>query len=249
VSTDDDWQLWGRLDPYFGVITDERFGRGRLTAESLDEFFRVGEAELREILSDCARHVGVVTTRRSLDFGCGVGRLLIPLAEVSEYCVGVDVADAMREETARNCAKFGRTNVRLIRSLDELAEDEDPFTFIHCYIVLQHIDPERGLGIIAALLRRLAPGGAAALHVTYARAKYPRSFGVPPLGRRITRELRATLLRLARWFGQREPQMQMNSYNMNRVLFLAQQYGVRNGGFRFTNHAGHLGMILFLKRD
>jgi 2-polyprenyl-3-methyl-5-hydroxy-6-metoxy-1,4-benzoquinol methylase len=249
VSTDEDWQLWGRRNPYFGVITDERFVRDKLTPESLDEFFRVGKAELCEILADCNRHLGEVTTRRSLDFGCGVGRLLIPLAEVSEYCVGVDVSDAMREETARNCEKFGRTNVRLVRSLEQLAAREEPFTFIHCYIVLQHIDPERGLGIIASLLQRLERGGAAALHVTYARAKYPRNFGALPLDRRIAREIRTTLSRLTRRFGEREPQMQMNSYNMNRVLFLAQQYGVRSGGFRFTNHAGHLGAILFLKRD
>ena len=249
LSTDREWQIWGERDPYFAVLTHDRFRRQRLTPESLDEFFRIGRAELAEILADCRRHVGEFSTRRTLDFGCGVGRLLIPLAEVSESCVGADISDAMRAEALRNCMKFGRENVRLVKTLDELGQDVEPFSFISSYIVLQHIEPRRGLGIIAALLGRLAKGGAAALHVTYARRKYAYNLGAQPPGRRMLRGVGRQLSRLAGRVSGAEPEMRMHPYDLNRVLFLCQQHGVQAGGFRFTDHAANLGALLYLKRD
>jgi SAM-dependent methyltransferase len=249
MSTDTDWQAWGVRDPYFGVLAHERFRRERLTPESFEEFFRSGREEISEILADCRRHVGELVTQRTLEFGCGVGRLLIPLSEISGLCVGVDISAAMREEAALNCTRFGRSNVQLVRSLHDIAGTEGGFTFIYSYIVLQHIDPERGLDIVATLLRRLDKGGCAALHLTYGRSKYRNNLGAQPLGRRLARRIRRPLSRLSRRIGNRDPEMQMNAYDMNRVLFLAQQQGVTNGGFRFTDHAGHLGVILFLKRD
>jgi hypothetical protein len=65
MSTDSDWQAWGEKDPYFGVLAHERFRRARLTPGSLEEFFQIGAQEMSEILADCRRHVGEVSTRRS----------------------------------------------------------------------------------------------------------------------------------------------------------------------------------------
>jgi SAM-dependent methyltransferase len=249
MSTDGDWQAWGERDPYFGVLAHERFRRGQLTPESLDEFFRLGREEVSEILAECRRHVGEVSTRRVLEFGCGVGRMLIPLSEVSERCVGVDISDAMREEAARNCSRFKCGNVQLVSSLEEAAREGAGFTFIYSYIVLQHIDPQRGLGIVAALLKCLEKGGCAALHLTYARSKYRDNLGAQPFGRNLMRRIRRPFSRLSRRIRDRDPEMQMNMYDINRVLFLAQEHGVRSGGFRLTDHTGHLGVILYLKRE
>ena len=248
MSTDDDWQAWGERDPYFGVLTHDRFRRAQLTPESLEAFFRIGREELGEILTDCRRHVGELSLRRTLDFGCGVGRLLIPLAQQSESCVGVDISAGMLEEAARNCAKFGCRNVRLVRELGEIPAVEGGFSFVHCYIVLQHIAPRRGLGLLGALLERLEPGGAAALHLTYARSRYAYNFGAQPPVRRVLRELGRPLARLAHRLRGGDPAMPMHPYDLNRVLFLVQQHGMESGGFRLTDHAGNLGAILFLRR-
>jgi SAM-dependent methyltransferase len=248
MSTDEDWQAWGERDPYFGVLAQERFRRAQLTPQALEAFFQIGRQEFAEILAECRAHVGEFSLERTLDFGCGAGRLLIPLAEVSGLCVGIDVSDAMRVEAARNCANFGRANVQLARSLEELGAAAAQFSFIHSYIVLQHIAPRRGLKIIAALLARLAPGGAAALHLTFARSKYGATLGRPPHLRRISRQLGQPWRRFVHRVRGHDPRMQMNAYDMNRVLFLLHQHGVRCGGFRFTDHAGHLGVLLFVKR-
>ncbi|HEY3784234.1 MAG TPA: class I SAM-dependent methyltransferase [Steroidobacteraceae bacterium] len=249
MGTDSDWQAWGERDPYFGVLTQERFRYENLTPGSFDEFFRMGREEASQVLADCRRHVGEVSTRCTLDFGCGVGRMLIPFSQISEMCVGVDISQAMRAEAARNCSKFNCRNVQLVSSLEEARKKQETFTFVHSYIVLQHINPQRGLGILAGLLASLEKGGCAALQVTYAHSKHRDNFGAPPFSRRLMRRIRRPFSLLSRRIRGSEPKMQMNTYDMNRVLFLAQAFGVRTGGFSFTNHYGHLGMILYLKRD
>ena len=249
MGTDHDWQAWGERDPYYGVLSHDRFRRARLTPEALQDFFQIGRTEMGEILAECRASCGELSTQRSLDFGCGVGRLLVPLAQESQECVGIDVSAAMRAEAARNCARFGVDNVRLAADLEDPLVRAGGFSFVNSYIVLQHLEPRRGLGVLRQLLSALAPGGCAALHLTFGRRKYPRSLGAQPLNRRLERALRRPFARLARRLGRGEPEMQMNTYDMNKVLFVVQQCGVRSGGFRFTDHAGHLGAILFVRRN
>ncbi len=114
---------------------------------------------------------------------------------------------------------------------------------------LQHIDARRGLDVVAALLERLEKGGCAALHVTYGHIKYERTLGVAPARRSIMRRIRQPFSQLSRRIRGREPKMQMNAYPLNGLLFLAQKYGIHSGGFRYTDHYGHLGLILLLKRE
>ena len=248
MGSDDEWQAWGERDPYFGVLAHQRFRRGQLTVAAREEFFASGREDLAAALAGCRTHLGECSLERTMDFGCGVGRVLIPLAQLSQRCVGVDVSQAMRAEAARNLSAAGCSNVTLVKELGELAA-AGGFTFIHSYIVLQHLEPQRGLRLIEGLLARLDVGGCAALHVTYARVKYARSFGAPPPLRRVLRRFARPLEQLARRLRGREPRMRMSAYDMNRVLFVAQSQGVRSGGLRFTDHAGNLGAMLFLRRE
>lgn len=249
MGTDEDWQAWGERDPYYGVLTHEQFRRARLTPESLEAFFRSGREELDQVLAACRRHLGEFSTQRSLDFGCGVGRTLLPLAAISQQCVGVDISEAMRAQAAANCLKAGHANVRLVKGLAELGPAAGGFSFIHSYIVLQHLDPVRALTIIRELLARLDPGGCAALHVLFARARHQESFGTQPPLRHCARALARPLEQLARRLRGREPEMQMNLCDMNRLLFIAHQQGIRGAGLEFTDHAGNLGAIVFLRRE
>jgi 2-polyprenyl-3-methyl-5-hydroxy-6-metoxy-1,4-benzoquinol methylase len=248
VSTDTEWESWGRLDPHYGVLAHERFRRQNLDAPALEEFFRSGREQFAQILSDCRHFLGPVSTTRALDFGCGVGRLLIPLAETASTCYGIDVSGAMLREAAENCSKAGLKNVSLARDLSALAGGE-PFSFIQSYIVLQHIEATRGLGIIRNLLGLLAPDGVAALHVTYGRRKYAYNLGVQPAVRRVIREFGRRSARAMRRLVSVDPEMQMNAYDLNQIMFLFQTAGVQTGGLRFTDHSGNLGVIFYLRRS
>jgi len=145
MTTDAEWEKWGRQDPYFGVITFEKYRNQNLSESAKAEFFQTGKDHIEHVMDVCRKHIDSnFSPRRSLDFGCGTGRLLLPLAGISEAAVGIDVSDSMLKETRKNCTEHQIDNVQLVKSDDQLSRLEGQFDFIHSFIVFQHIPVDRG---------------------------------------------------------------------------------------------------------
>ncbi|RDS84523.1 class I SAM-dependent methyltransferase [Dyella monticola] len=160
MGTDRDWEQWGATDPYFGVYSSEQFRTGTMTSEAKKEFFSSGEAHVARIfqnIEDVTKAAFV--PRAALDFGCGVGRLVIPLARRIGRVTGVDISPSMIVEAKRNCAAAYVTDVTFVESDDSLSRVQGTFDLVHSYIVLQHIPWRRGRLILQALADRVAPGG------------------------------------------------------------------------------------------
>ena len=49
-DSDRSWEYYGSNDPYFGVLTDQRFRRDRLTDATIAEFFASGETHIEASL-------------------------------------------------------------------------------------------------------------------------------------------------------------------------------------------------------
>src|SRR6266852_4183437 len=170
MSTDTDWEEWGRRDPYFGVITDPKFRSGKINEDAKREFLASGESHVHSVLSTIRKHIDPgFEPRTVLDFGCGVGRLLIPFAKVAEDVVGLDVSPSMLQEARRNCGEQRLHNVRLLRSDDDLSTLTGEFNLIHSCIVFQHIPVERGRALFSKLLGHLCAGGVGAIQLTYSK--------------------------------------------------------------------------------
>lgn len=263
-DTDSDWEVWGKNDPYFGVCTQAQYRRNQMTEESREEFFQAGEERMAAILEYCRRHIDPdFRPRRALDFGCGVGRLLLPTARIAEHVTGVDVSESMLAEAKANCLERGLTHVTLLKSDDDLSLVADKYDFVYSHIVIQHIPVERGTRIIDRLVALLEPGGIGYLQVTYGREDCPQTYGVPaspeppPVGRRVADGLKAPLRLLKRGvkalLGRPtppppEPDMQMNPYDLNQLLFILQRSGVTDVHVTFTNHGGALGVALHFRK-
>jgi SAM-dependent methyltransferase len=156
-----------RRDPYWAVLTEERFRTAAMSPDGRRSFFDGGEAHVRALFA--ARDDllgGGFPPRRALDFGCGVGRLLPSLARRCEQVVGVDVAPAMIAEARANCRRLAISNAELACDGGELDSVAGSFDFIHSVLVFQHLEPARGESVLARLCERLSPGGVAALHFT-----------------------------------------------------------------------------------
>lgn len=238
-STDEAWEQWGQRDPYFGVITDPKFRRGTINEDARRAFFESGASHAHHVLATIREQVtpGFVP-RRILDFGCGVGRVLIPFAMGAEEVVGLDVSRAMLQEAQRNCDEQQVHNVKLLVSDDALSALNGTFDLIHSSIVFQHIPVVRGRVIFANLLRHLRPGGVAAIHLTYSKAQFAATHGVAPEPRPLVTPERQFSV-------ESDPEIQMNPYNMNEILFLMQSRGVQECRFQFSDHGGELGVFLF----
>ena len=266
MSTDIEWEKWGRQDPYFGVITAERFRAQRLDDNARAEFFASGQWHMDSVLQWCrTRFDPAFTPRRVLDFGCGVGRLLIPFAAVAEEVVGVDVSPSMLAEARKNCDNRGLVNVVLVGSDDELSQVQGEFDLVHSAITLQHIDVARGRIIFKRLIECLAPDGVAALQLTYAKAYHPDTFGQPPAPflPAPLQSAASTVTRLQRHGNRAEdderspadnarpadPEMLMNPYNLSELAYLMQTAGITRFHTEFTDHGGELGVFLYFQRS
>lgn len=245
-QTDKDWEVYGEKDPYYGVVSRPEFTREFLSKDGKVDFFQTGEKYLEATLDVVKENFGPdFHPERTLDFGCGVGRLAIPLSYLSQSVLGVDVSASMLEEARTNCTERGITNISFVQGDDALSQMSGGFDFIHSFIVFQHIPRHRGEQIFVRLLELLSEGGIGVLHFTYAKDlslsrlfKY-RFYKMFPFF--------WSLRNLVKGRPQR-PMMQMNLYDLNKLFSLLQDYGCHNCVVRFSSH-GTKGVILYFQKQ
>ena len=229
-SSSIDWETYARREPYFAVLTDERFLRDRV---DLAMFYATGEEDVAQLFAAIGDDFH---PRSALDFGCGVGRLTFALAKRVPEVFGCDASATMLQ-----LACEAVPNATFAAELPERS-----FDFICSLIVFQHIPVAEGLSILERLLERLNEGGAAALHFTFRR----------PGGalRRLARRLRARVPLVhriaARLEGDRRglPYMQMNEYDLDAVLARFRAAGCREPLLVPTNHGGIEGAIVIARK-
>lgn len=253
VSTDSAWEEWGRREPYFGVITNAKFRRAALTEAARNEFFESGRVHVEYVFRMIRKYIAPTFQPVAvLDFGCGVGRSLVHFSPTSEQVVGIDVSPSMLEEARRNCDAFGAGNVRLLVSDDRLsALVGSEYDLIHSFIVFQHIPPERGREIFRRLLDHLSPNGVGTIHFSYSKTRYAATHGLAPPAPpavSVSGAVKLWKVSAASPPAASDPEMQMNPYHLNEVMFMLQRCGVRRFHVEFTDHGGELGVFLFFQK-
>ncbi|HKY39991.1 MAG TPA: class I SAM-dependent methyltransferase [Polyangiaceae bacterium] len=252
-DTDKTWKYFGETDPYFGVLTQQDFTSERMTEAGRAQFFESGKRYIDFVLQVVRDHLSPgFSPRRALDFGCGVGRLTLPLAAICESVVGVDVSEPMLAESRKNAAERGATNVSFVPGDDALSAVEGTFDLLNSLIVFQHIPPERGERIVQQLVGRLREGGVGALQFTYAfESGVSRSRTMLVEAYKTVPYLwNARNLVKGRPF--QEPMMQMNQYSLNRLLRILQENGCHLAHLRFTETGSFgqkfYGVIIFFQK-
>ncbi len=220
------WDRFALRDPYWAVLTEERFQGASMSQEDRDEFFARGDVHWRAVMATRATmYGGKRPPRRVLDFGCGVGRLLPSLSRSCVEVVGVDVAPAMVEEARANCERLAISNAEVVCDSDQLSGVPGEFDLIHSVLVFQHIAPDRGERILGRLCDKLAVGGLGAVHFTVGtqESRFQRNVA----------ETRA-LVRPLHWFlnvvsgrPASEPLMRMHVYSRDRLAEVVVGHGCR----------------------
>lgn len=239
-DTDRDWETLGANQPYWGVYTHPAHeGRQTLDAETSANFFASGEDFIVWLEGNLRAKLGAPAEIGSaLDFGCGVGRLMLPLAKRAGRAVGVDASSSMRERCIAHLAEAGLSNAQVLASLDEA---QGPFDWVNTYIVLQHIEPARGYRYIEQLAALTARGGALTLHITIARdahLKRPSWLKAP----------RAALAHALHWRLAKPGFIMMYDYDLARVLALLTRDGFGPMYLEPLNHGGHHSVIIHTRK-
>ncbi|HEX4080746.1 MAG TPA: class I SAM-dependent methyltransferase [Rhizomicrobium sp.] len=244
-DTNQDWSRLAEESPYWGILSQDRFRGLDLSPEAEAEFFASGEKLIAKTVALSRRHlVPNMQIRRALDFGCGVGRVLLPLARLStEAAVGVDVAPKMLELARANLEKAGLSHAQVVMGDDEFSQVRGGFDFVNSVITLQHIQPERGIAIVTRLLGLLDVGGVFSLQTIYARE---RQILLHEKGRaKFYRRVRTGLQYLVEIPDSRpEGVISMYDYDLNELMLVVLAVAAEPLMVLPTDHGGHRGVHL-----
>lgn len=151
------------------MVYDHVYSRRRRESGWLPSY-HTGRISYEEAVGTGYKHIGSLAgriksrtgvsleSRRALDFGCGWGRLALPLAERCEYVYGVDVSPSVLREAERNASEKNASNVEWLL-VDRLAELRGRYDLVLSVLVFQHIPVEEGERLFATLVQGLRPGG------------------------------------------------------------------------------------------
>jgi trans-aconitate methyltransferase len=205
-----------------------------------------GAEYVEQLVEELREFVPNFAPRTILDFGCGKGRIMLPLAQTfpQAHSVGVDISD---EAIGR--ARTRLSSCGLQASFIDLtaAEIQGSYDLLHSFIVFQHIPVKAGLKRFAELIAKLNPNGIGVIHFVYAR---PKSFS------------RRALYHARKWLPGAQalgnilssipplPFVQMNPYPLDKLLRILQESGCHRVGARFSEHGRYLGVrLMFQKRS
>lgn len=160
------WSRFGEEKPHWSVLTHDNYTPDNIEA-NIDAFYQTGVHGLERVLNALKR-AGLKSENfdKAMDFGCGVGRLSIPLAGLSERVTSVDISPghlklAQERAEATGVGNIDFTHLRDLRDLDDFSD----YDFILSLIVLQHNPPPIMAYAFSRLLRALRPGGVAIIQM------------------------------------------------------------------------------------
>jgi SAM-dependent methyltransferase len=241
-----EWEKFGREDPYYGVMVGDRFRKQNLAGPSLDDFFASGEEHIEYVMHSIRRFVDPeFSPRRSLDFGCGVGRCTIPLSRISREVIGTDIAESMLNEARLNCSRRGVANAVFKKTSDELSEIDGSFDLIHSLFTFAHIPRARGYRVFGALAGRLTDGGVGVVDFLIQRPR--RSLWLGSLLRKhIPLVHNFANLMYGKPFA--EPYMEKVVYGLNQVLTILRTVECTTSHVQTFANGNQLHALLFFRR-
>jgi len=174
-----EWRKFGETEPHWSVLTGPEYLSSNID-NNIEQFYRSGKSDIETLLAGPARcGIDVTHFNRVMDFGCGVGRLALALAEISDHVTGIDISPAHLAIAAQRASSTSTGNVEFI----PIAHPNDlkehcGFDLVTSYIVLQHNPPPVQNEILRNLLSTLTVGGIAVIQIpTYLVGQ--QAFSVP----------------------------------------------------------------------
>ncbi len=225
------WESHGRHNALASILTPSA------DRPEWDEaaFLETGRRHVAHLMNEAERLAPHRGRRRALDFGCGIGRLTIALADYYGEVVGVDIAISMVEQARQRNPAPDRIRYEHNPNPDLSRFPSGSFDFVCSWIVLQHMPSSLMTTYIGELVRLVAPGGLLVfqLPVPSVSAEVRERFvDAPVLGSGLKRSLPAWLVRPYRrlkyiWFGRTSSYMAMYGLAREEVTSLVERSGGR----------------------
>jgi SAM-dependent methyltransferase len=247
-STDAAWERIARTNPYWAVLSQDQFNGLERSCPALDDFWATGHAHVRHVMSVLERRLDSrLRPKIVVDFGCGVGRLLVPLAARTDYAYGVDVSPTMVSLSRTNLRERNIANAAVVTCLEELSALKAGVDLVHSTLVFQHIRPKRGLQLFAQLVGLLRPGGCGAVQFFLARRAPTWRVAVGTTRMRYRAVNIAVNLTRGHLTAERLP-YEMNPYEVKELLVVLSEAGICDAWFETVVSADSVDAMVYFKR-
>lgn len=166
------WTHLGITKPHWSVLTKEQYLPEHLDG-SIDEFWASGEHSAVQLEGILARHDCLpLATKNCIDYGCGVGRVSIPLARRFAHVHGYDISPGHLSLAKEHAEEGGAGNISFHLCSETFLEPLNECDVFYSLIVFQHNPPPIISILVANALRALKPGGIAVFQVPTYRVGY-----------------------------------------------------------------------------
>ena len=170
------WEHLGETEPYWSVLTSERFLHANIQHSGVtEEFYGTGKNDVAQIIRTLERSgIDHASITACLDYGCGLGRVTLWLAEYFSVVYGYDISRTHLQVAerylvgSRNIQNVVLKQVKRVKDL----EDFPNVDLIYSKIVLQHNPPPIIAFVIRQFLIALNPKGVALFRVPTYRLGY-----------------------------------------------------------------------------
>jgi SAM-dependent methyltransferase len=157
------WEELARLDPLWAVASTPELRHGKWNEE---EFYAVGRRKARKLMKRLDALGVPARMGRALDFGCGAGRLTLPLIDHFSEVVGVDIAPSMLELARTRSGGRSGLEFRLDETGDQSLLASETFDLVYSGLVLQHLPSlADALACLERLCAAVGRGGALVVQV------------------------------------------------------------------------------------
>jgi SAM-dependent methyltransferase len=161
------WTNLGATRPHHSVLTRSEYLPQNMSSEAADRFWASGLREVGLIQSILKRHgFHHTNVKDCVEYGCGVGRVTVPLATVFRKVNAYDISQTHLDLAVRRASELKIENIKYHLCLVEVAEHNlDNCDFFYSRIVFQHNPPPIIRELIKAALASLRAGGMAIFQV------------------------------------------------------------------------------------
>jgi ubiquinone/menaquinone biosynthesis C-methylase UbiE len=161
------WESFAASEPFFAILSHEKYLRANLDESAERAFFESGEEHVAMLFETIRTHVSSTFAAASaLEYGCGAGRLAIPLARRVGSVTAVDASPAMLAAAREQAAKAGVTKIDFASAKD-FASDRRHFDLVTLHLVLQRLPPSEGLPLLRTVAEKVGYGGIGVFHVPF----------------------------------------------------------------------------------
>lgn len=168
------WTKLGKDEPYWSVLTSNRYKCSEIGQNSIDQFYKTGKKDVGLIeLALTRNNININRLKSCLEYGCGIGRMTIWLAGLFSKVIALDFSRSHLDFLKIKCLEKEIKNIDTfhLKSVEGL-DDIESIDLIISLLTLQHNPPPVLAYIIDKLLKKLNHRGVAIFNVPSYRENY-----------------------------------------------------------------------------